>query len=84
MTFPLKIVTAEGVLFEGEAEKLILRTASGDAAILARHMDCLYPLGPGRAVVESEGQRRTARCAGGLVRVSGGTAVVMSPDFRWE
>lgn len=84
MTFPLKILTPDGVLFDGEVEKLILRTTSGDTAILARHMDCLYPLGTGRAVLEAGGTRRTAACSGGLVRVSRGAAEVMTPDFRWE
>ena len=32
--FKLKIVTPDGLIFDGEAEKLIVRTNAGDVAIL--------------------------------------------------
>ena len=48
-TFPLKIVTPDGLIFDGEAERLIVRTIAGDMAILARHINCVAPLGMGRA-----------------------------------
>ena len=37
--FKLKIVTPDGLIFDGEAEKLIVRTTGGDICILARHMN---------------------------------------------
>ena len=37
--FHLKIVTPDGLIFDGQAEELIVRTTGGDVAILARHMD---------------------------------------------
>ena len=43
MTFPLKIVTPDGLIFDGQAEKLIVRTSTGDRAILARHIDAVFP-----------------------------------------
>ena len=36
-TFPLRIGTPDGLLFEGNVERVICRTVSGDLAILARH-----------------------------------------------
>ena len=39
-TFPLRIGTPDGLLFEGNVERVICRTVSGDLAILARH--CNY------------------------------------------
>ena len=74
-TFPLKIVTPDGLIYDGEAEKLIVRTSGGDVCILARHMDYVAPLGMGMAIVEANGKRRT-RWYDVQVRVH--------PDFRLE
>ena len=54
--FHLKIVTPDGLIFDGQAEELIVRTTGGDVAILARHMDYVAPLGMGRATVVSGGE----------------------------
>ena len=83
MTFPLKIVTPDGLIFDGQADKLIVRTTTGDVAILARHIDAVFPLGMGQAVVESEGQRRTAACIGGLLSVADGEVTLVPTTFEW-
>ena len=57
-SFPLKIVTPDGLQFEGQAEQLTVRTTSGDIGILAGHTNCVAPLGMGRATVVTEGGRR--------------------------
>ena len=82
--FKLKIVTPDGLIFDGEAEKLIVRTSGGDVCILARHMDYVAPLGMGRAVVESGGKRRTAACIGGMLSVSNGEVTLVPTTFEWS
>ncbi len=82
--FPLKIVTPDGLLFDGEAEQLIVRTSRGDVAILARHIDYVASLGMGRAVVVSNGNRRTAACIGGMLRVSKGEVTLVPTTFEWS
>ena len=60
-TFPLRIGTPDGLLFEGNVERVICRTVSGDLAILARHCNYCTALGMGEAsVVMEDGSRRTA------------------------
>ena len=81
--FPLKIVTPDGLLFDGEAEELIVRTTGGDVAILARHIDYVAPLGMGRAVVVQNGNRRYAACIGGMLSVSGGEVTLVPTTFEW-
>lgn len=82
-TFPLKIVTPDGLIYDGEAEKLIVRTTSGDVAILARHVNYVAPLGMGRAVVVSGDQRRTAACIGGMLSVVDGAVTLVPTTFEW-
>ncbi len=82
--FKLKIVTPDGLIYDGEADKLIVRTTGGDVAILARHIDYVAPLGMGRAVVESNGNRRTAACIGGMLSVSGGEVTLVPTTFEWS
>ena len=83
MTFPLKIVTPDGLIFDGQAEKLIVRTTTGDRAILARHIDGVFPLGMGEAAVVYDGNRRTAACIGGLLSVIDGEATLVPTTFEW-
>ena len=83
-TFLLKIVTPDGLLFEGQAQKLIVRTITGDVAILARHINFVAPLGMGQAiVVDAEGKRRTAACMGGMLSVIDGQADLVATTFEW-
>ena len=83
-TFSLKIVTPDGLIFDGEAEKLIVRTTDGDIAILARHIDCVAALGMGRAtVVDAEGNRRYAACIGGMLAVTNGNVNLVPTTFEW-
>ena len=83
-TFPLKIVTPDGLLFDGEAQRLIVRTREGDMAVMARHINCVAPLGMGRAtVVDADGNRRYAACIGGMLSVVEGTVNLVPTTFEW-
>ncbi len=82
-SFSLKIVSPDGLIFDGQAEKLVVRTTSGDLGIMARHMNCVCPLGMGRAIIESDGQRREAACIGGMVSVVDGAVTLVPTTFEW-
>ena len=81
--FTLKIVTPDGLIYDGQAEKLIVRTIGGDVCILARHMDYVAPLGMGQAIVESNGSRRTAACIGGMLSVNNYEVTLVPTTFEW-
>ena len=81
--FPLKIVTPDGLIFDGEAEELIVRSSTGDVAILAKHVNYVTALGMGRAVVIAGGQRRTAACIGGMLSVVDGSVTLVPTTFEW-
>ena len=82
-SFPLKIVTPDGIVFDGQADKVLVRTATGDMGILARHINCVAPLGMGQATIESEGQRRTAACIGGMLSIVDGAVTLVPTTFEW-
>lgn len=81
--FTLKIVTPDGLIYDGEAEKLVVRTTGGDICILARHLDYVAPLGMGMATVEANGKRRNAACIGGMVSVKAGEVTLVPTTFEW-
>jgi len=82
-TFALKIVTPDGVQFDGQAEELIVRTTSGDMGILAGHVNCVAPLGMGVATVVTEAGRRYGACMGGMVSVLNGEVKLVPTTFEW-
>lgn len=82
-SFPLKIVTPDGLIYDGQAEKIIVRSTTGDLAILARHINCVYPLGMGQAVIVTDGVRRTAACIGGMLSVVNGEVSLVPTTFEW-
>ena len=71
-TFPLKIVTPDGLIYDGQAERLIVRSTTGDLAIMARHINYVTSLGMGKATVIADGKRREAACIGGMLSVVNG------------
>ena len=81
--FELKIVTPYGLVYDGQAEELIVRTISGDLGILAGHMDCVSPLGMGRATIVVDGKKRYGACIGGMVSVVNGEVTLVPTTFEW-
>lgn len=82
-SFPLKIVTPDGLIYDGSADMVAVRTTTGDMAFLAKHINCVAPLGMGRATVVIDGQKRYAACIGGMVSVSNGSVTLVPTTFEW-
>ena len=81
--FSLKIVTPDGIAFNGECQSITLRTTSGDLGILAGHMNLVAPLGMGRCTMVMEGHTRHAACIGGMVCVLNGSVTLVPTTFEW-
>ena len=84
-TFPLRIGTPDGLLFEGEAERIVCRSITGDLAILANHSNFCTALGMGEAhVVLEDGTRRSAACIGGVLSMMNGTCRLLATTWEWK
>ena len=81
--FPLKIVTPDGVAYEGHAQVLTVRTSSGDMGIMAGHINCVAPLGMGRATIVIDDKPRYAACIGGMLSVLNGAVTLVPTTFEW-
>ena len=82
-TFPLRIVTPDGLKFDSTAQSLTVRTTTGDLGILAGHISCVAPLGMGRATVVTESGTRHAACIGGMVSVTAEGVTLVPTTFEW-
>ena len=83
ISFPLKIVTPDGLVYDGPAEEVVVRTITGDMAVLARHINCVAPLGMGRATIVVNGERKYAACIGGMLSVVDGEVNLVPTTFEW-
>ena len=83
-SFHLRIVTPDSLVYEGEVERVIVRTITGDVAILPRHIDYLTALGDGEARVTYDGHVHAAHCMGGMLHVSGDRVDILSTVFEWK
>jgi len=84
-TFPLQVVTIDGMEFEGEVERIMLRTIHGDVAILARHINYCTAIGMGTAkIVMADGTERKAACIGGMLSVMNGHCSVLPTTWEWS
>lgn len=82
-SFPLKIVTPDGMKYDAMAEELIVRSITGDFGVLAGHINCVVPLGMGQATVIIDGTKKYAACIGGMLSVIDGRVTLVPTTFEW-
>ena len=82
--FNLRVVTPDGVFFDGLCKMIVVRTASGDVGIMAGHAKYLAPLSVGACKVTSpDGSSRTAACCGGMISVVDNLVTIVASTFEW-
>ena len=84
-SYHLEVVSMDGLDFDGEVQKLLLRTIDGDVEILARHTDYCTAIGMGTArVTMADGTERKAACIGGMLSVLKGEVKVFPTTWEWS
>ena len=83
-TFHLKISTPDGLLFDGEVERVRVRMIDGDVCLLAHHTDFVSAVGAGEAsIAVADGQVRKAACIGGMLAMINNEASLIATTFEW-
>ena len=78
-TFPLKIMTPDGVAFDGAVTSVSCRTINGQLQLLARHIDICTALGMGEAHIKllAAHDRDCTTC------VKSGECHLLATTFEW-
>ena len=83
-TFRLQVVSMDGLEFDGEVQRLKLRSIDGDLAILARHINYCTAVGMGKAtVVLEDGTERNAACIGGMLSMMDNLCRLIPTTWEW-
>lgn len=79
MTLQVELVSPERILYSGEADMVIARTAGGDIAFLTGHAPFVGALGIGKVVVrQSDGTSVIAAVHGGFVEIKDNRVTILS------
>ena len=83
--FHLQVVSMDGLEYEGDVERVMLRTVDGDVAILARHINYCTAVGMGTAHIYMEdGSEKRAACIGGMLSVMNGSVRLLPTTWEWS
>ena len=82
--FKLKILTPEGVVYDGMAESVIVRTTVGDKGILAKHEPYVAALTIGQAKIRINGTVRIGAVSSGIVEVTKELTTILAQSFEWS
>ena len=84
-TFHLKIVTVDGLAYEGDVQRMTFSSIHGDLAILARHINYCTAVGMGTArVLMEDGTERTAACIGGMLSMMANECRLLPTTWEWS
>ena len=79
-TFWVEIVSADQLVWEGEASQLLATTTEGEIGILAHHIPLIATLAPGMAeVTAADGTSHLIAVDGGFVSVTLTRTAIISP-----
>ncbi len=81
--FSLKIVTPDGLEYDGQAEEVVVRTTTGELGVMANHVNLVAPLGMGTATIVIDGKKRYAACIGGMLTVMNREVTLVPTTFEW-
>jgi len=82
-SFRLDIVSPDGSMFSGEAERLLVRTTDGDVEILAGHTDLFATLGTGRVKLTTADGVRFGSASGGFLTVKDSEVTLAAITFEF-
>ena len=84
-TFPLLISSPDGDLYRGDAVRLVLRTPTGEMAVMAGHIPLLATVIPCdcRILLEDGAVKKAHIAEGGLLTVAKDRVTLLSGSFSF-
>lgn len=82
-SFNLQIITPDKIFFDGQAERLIVRTTEGDMGILAKHENFVGALPSGAVKIMTNGNYKVAAISSGVVKVSENKTTIIAEAIEW-
>jgi F-type H+-transporting ATPase subunit epsilon len=79
-TFSLSVVTPEGAVYEGEAERLVVPGAAGDIGVLARHAPLVAMLRAGEIRIRANDEWVAFAAGPGYFKVQRDRAIALVDD----
>ncbi|MBR6651499.1 MAG: F0F1 ATP synthase subunit epsilon [Clostridia bacterium] len=84
-TFPLKISSPEGDIFNGDAVMLSVRGTEGELAVMAGHIPFVSSVKPCQCKILLEDEsEKSGTTDGGMLTVSKDKVVFLSGSFKWS
>ena len=81
--FHLSVVTPDRMFFDGKAERVIVRTVSGDVGILKGHAKYVSALGVGAMRIKTADGERTAALARGFIKADRDKTLILASACEW-
>jgi len=81
--FLLRIVTPDGVEFEGEADSLIIRSTNGDLCILKNHAEFVTTIDVSLVRVRTQETEKVGACSSGFLNVSNNVVNLVATTFEF-
>lgn len=82
-TFHLEVVAPDCTPFNGEAERLLVKTTEGYIEILANHIDYLATVDTGKAKITVDGKARVASVSGCFLSVKKNNVKLVVNTFEF-
>lgn len=82
--FHLSIVTPERMFFDGEAERVVVRTISGDVGILKGHAKYISALGTGALKIKFPDGEKIAALSGGFIKADRDKTLILATTCEWK
>ncbi len=75
--FPLKLLAADKVFYDGVCSSLVVPSTDGQYGILAKHSNAVIALVPGFAELKANGEKIVAFVSSGIVKIENGNVLML-------
>ncbi|MGL4953365.1 MAG: ATP synthase F1 subunit epsilon [Culicoidibacterales bacterium] len=83
MSFHLKVVAIDRLLFEGEIDKMLVTTTDGQLTILPNHIPLISILKIAPLMIEQDGEKKYLAISGGYMSIQRHETLIVADIAEW-